>query len=213
MIDSEKLTGAREFILQEHQGLYSLYQSTKEVGDNRLNFYVTFVAASLTITATMYSFILPELRPWLVLCITSVLITVGLITYRKMLQIRVEVVAYRKRLNRIRGWFLKFYPEVISGIPYSNLQVINMDWGGKYRLGSTAFSVAFINTALLSFCMLAICIMIFEINSLYWSFPLSSTVGCVSWIFHLAWKNNWMKTAELNDEKSLEDLKNIQNNY
>ena len=64
MIDSEKLTGAREFILQEHQGLYSLYQSTKEVGDNRLNFYVTFVAGSLTITATMYSFILPELRPW-----------------------------------------------------------------------------------------------------------------------------------------------------
>ena len=46
MIDSEKLTGAREFILQEHQGLYSLYQSTKEVGDNRLNFYVTFVSTA-----------------------------------------------------------------------------------------------------------------------------------------------------------------------
>lgn len=213
LIDIDKATGSREFMLQEHQCLYSLYQSTKEVGDNRLNFYVTFVAASLTITATMYSFILPELRPWLVLCITSVLITVGLITYRKMLQIRVEVVAYRRRLNRIRGWFLKFYPDVISGIPYSDSQVIKMDWGGKYRLGSTAFSVAFINTALLAFSMLAMCIMIFGIKSFYWSIPLSSTTGMVSWIFHLAWKNYWMKAGELNDEKSIEELKNIQNNF
>ncbi len=209
MDDDEAISGAKEFLLQEYQSLYALHQDAKAVGDTRLNFFVTFVAAVSTATITMQSFILPELRTWLIGGIAIILIIVGLITYRKMLQRRVAIVVYRRRLSRIRAWFVKYYPPITTGIPYDINQNIRMDWGGKSRLGSTAFSVAFINTALITLSVLAVCLISFGLNASIWVIPLSVISAVLSWVFHVSWKNSWMKNAEISDEKDLQELKKI----
>lgn len=209
MDDDEAIAGAKEFLLQEYQSLYALHQDAKAVGDTRLNFFVTFVAAVSTATITMQSFISPELRTWLIGGIAIILIIVGLITYRKMLQRRVAIVIYRRRLSRIRAWFVKYYPPIATGIPYDINQNIKMDWGGKSRLGSTAFSVAFINTALITLSVLAVCLISFGLNASIWVIPLSVISAVLSWIFHVSWKNSWMKNAEINDEKDLQELEKI----
>ncbi|MBL8091776.1 MAG: hypothetical protein JNJ43_15675 [Anaerolineales bacterium] len=209
MDDDEAIAGAKEFLLQEYQSLYALHQDAKAVGDTRLNFFVTFVAAVSTATITMQSFILPELRTWLIGGIAIILIIVGLITYRKMLQRRVAIVVYRRRLSRIRAWFVKYYPPIATGIPYDIKHNIRMDWGGKSRLGSTAFSVAFINTALITLSVLAVCLISFGLNASIWVIPLSVTSAVLSWVFHVSWKNSWMKNAEISDEKDLQELEKI----
>ena len=147
---SQSLEGAKEFLLEEYRSLYALHQEAKASGETRLNFFVTFVAAVSTVIITLQSFISVELRPWLVGGIALILIIVGLITFRKMLQRRVATVIYRRRLGRIRAWFYKYYPLVAEGLPYDITLDVRMDWGAKGRLGSTAFSVAFINTALIA---------------------------------------------------------------
>lgn len=193
--------GAKEFLLQEYQSLYTLHQEAKAVGETRLNFYVTFVAAVLTAAITIQSFILPELRVGVIGGIAMILISVGLITYRKMLQRRAAVVVYRRRLARIRAWFVKYYPPVVTGLPYDTNQNIKMNWSGKSRLGSTASSIAVINTALIILAVLAVGITSFGTMAAVWAIPAAIAGGMISWVFHLAWKNNFMRQAEKKDEK------------
>jgi hypothetical protein len=209
MTNDEAISGAKEFLLQEYQSLYALHQEAKAVGETRLNFFVTFVAAVSTAAITLQSFIAAELRTWLISGITIILIIVGLITYRKMLQRRVAIILYRRRLSRIRAWFVEFYPPVVSGLPYDTNQNIKMDWGGKNRLGSTAFSVAFINTALITLSVLALGLISFGLNASVWVFPVSVISGVISWILHVTWKNNWMKNAEIHDQKDIEKLEKM----
>lgn len=205
----ESVEGAKEFLLQEYQSLYALHQETKAVGETRLNFFVTFVAAISTAAITVQSFIMPELRAWLIGGITIILISVGIVTYRKMLQRRVAIVIFRRRLSRIRAWFAHYYPAVISGLPYDISQNIRMDWGNKSGLGSTAFSVAFLNTAVIMLSVVTIGLLSFGLNAVIWVAPIAIFSAAISWLFHILWKLKWMKDAESRDEKALRELDNI----
>lgn len=208
MTDNE-VEGAKEFLLQEYQSLHALHQEAKAVGETRLNFFVTFVATVSTGAIAVQSFISAELRTWLIGGVAVILIIVGLITYRKMLQRRVAIVIYRRRLSRIRAWFVNYYPPVITGLPYDTNQNVRMDWGGKSRLGSTAFSAAFINTALILLSILSVGLLSFGLNAAIWVIPVSIISGIISWLFHISWKNRWMKDAEIRDEKDLRELDKI----
>ena len=209
MKNDEAVSGAKEFLLQEYQSLYALHQEAKAVGETRLNFFVTFVATVSTAAIALQSFIPAELRIWLIGGIALILIIVGLITFRKMLQRRVAIVLYRRRLGRIRAWFVNYYPPVVSGLPYDINQNMRMDWGGKSRLGSTAFSVAFINTALILLSILSIGLITFGLDAAIWLVPVSVLSGVVSWFSHIAWKNNWMQDAEIRDANELRELDKI----
>ncbi|HSQ17331.1 MAG TPA: hypothetical protein VLM83_06500, partial [Anaerolineales bacterium] len=88
MNEGEATIGAKEFLLQEYQSLNEMHHEATAVGDTRLNFFLTFVAVVSTATITIQSFISTDLRTWLIAGIAVILIIVGLITYRKMLQRR-----------------------------------------------------------------------------------------------------------------------------
>lgn len=210
MTSDEPLEGAKEFLLQEYQNLCALQQEAKAVGETRLNFFVTFVALASTALMTVQAFIVPELRPWLVGGISLLLIIIGAVTYRKMLQRRVAIVIYRRRLSRIRAWFVKYYPAVIPGLPYDMDQTVRMDWGGRGRLGSTAFSVAFINTALIAFAVLAVCLMIGGLPTLVWAIPAALLAAALAWGAQIGWKIHWMKKAEEQDARNLQRLDRLQ---
>jgi hypothetical protein len=204
--NDEAIAGAKEFLLQEYQSLYSLHQEAKAVGETRLNFFITFVATVSTAAIAVQSFISSELRIWVIAGSTVILIILGLATYRKMLQRRAVLIIYRRRLSRIRAWFVKYYPPVIAGLPYDTNQNIKMNWNGKNKLGSTAFSVAFINTALITLSVLALGLMSVSLSASGWIVPLALFSGIISWTLHIAWKNNYLKNAENNDQKDLERL-------
>jgi hypothetical protein len=206
---SESLEGAKEFLLEEYRSLYTLHQQAKEAGEARLNFFVTFVAGVSAAVVTLQSFILEEARPLLIGGIALILVIVGLITFRKMLQRRVATVIYRRRLGRIRAWFVKHYPQVAGGLPYDISQNVRMDWGAKGRLGSTAFSVAFINTALITLSVLGVGLMYFGLDSLTWLVPVGTLSGALSWYLHILWKSQWMKKAERRDLDDLRALENL----
>lgn len=206
----DSIEGAKEFLLQEHQGLYALHQEAKAAGETRLNFYVTFVAAISTVALAVQSFVIVDLRAWLLGGVASILLIVGLITYRKMLQRRVAIVVYRRRLSRIRAWFVQYYPSIITGLPYDINQNISMHWGGsKSKLGSTAYSVAFINTALVVGATLAVTLTAFGLSAIVLAFPVAIISGAATWFFHLQWKNKWMEDAEVRDQKEMRALEEI----
>jgi hypothetical protein len=210
MMTDDSIEGAKEFLLQEHQSLYALHQEAKAAGETRLNFYVTFVAAVSTVAITVQSFVVAELRIWLLGGVAVILLIVSLITYRKMLQRRVAIIIYRRRLSRIRAWFVKHYPSIITGLPYDINQEISMDWGGsKNRLGSTAFSVAFVNTALVVISLLATALSAFGLSATGWAIPTAIVSGVVTWFFHIHWKNKWMEDAEARDQKEMRALEEI----
>jgi hypothetical protein len=126
--------GAKDFLLHEYESLYALHQEAKAVGETRLNFFVTFTAAVGTVVVAIQSSLRDEAKPWLLGGVIAILLVVGLITFRKMLQRRVAIIVYRRRLSRIRAWFLKYYPVVALGLPYDVSQTVRMDWG-KNKLG------------------------------------------------------------------------------
>ena len=194
--------GAREFLAQEYQSLYTLHQSAKDVGDTRLNFYVTFAAAVGSILIAAQQFIRPDIYRWMLLGGITIIMCLGLITFRKMLQRRTAIIIYRRRLRRIRLWFAKYYPEIIPALPYEIDRDSPMHWGHN-KLGSTAFSVAFINTALIFVLALALSVDIFGVVELWWSFPGSLVLCVLIWRLHLIWANRWMQAADQQDLKNI----------
>jgi len=199
---TDSLDGAKDFLLQEYQSLYTLHQYTKEEGEKRLNFYVTFVAAVGSFLIAAQQFIKPELYVWLAVSTTTIVLSLGLITFRKTLQRRVATIAYRRRLNRIRAWFVRHYPSVSSGLAYGIGQDVQMDWG-KNKMGSTALSVAFINSAVVFFGVVLLVILTFTLNTLWWAIPIAAISAIITWWLHLSWKEHWMKVHDLADQKDI----------
>ena len=205
------LEGAKDLLLQEHQSLYALHQEAKAAGETRLNFFITFVAAVSTVALTAQSFIVAELWTGLLGGVAALLLIVGLITFRKMLQRRVATIIYRRRLSRIRAWFVKYYPAIITGLPFDINQNISMNWGGSQsKLGSTAFSVALVNTAMVTVSVLALALTAFGAPASVWALPVALVSGAAAWFLHLHWKNKWMDDAEARDQKELRALEAIQ---
>ena len=206
--DGNPPDGAKDFLLDEYHSLYVLHDQAKAAGETRLNFYVTFTGAVGTAAIAVQSFIVPEIRAWLLAGTALIILLVGLVTFRKMLQRRVATVVYRRRLSRIRAWFVHHYPIIAPGLPYGINQNVRMDWG-KNKLGSSAFSVAVINTALIFASVASIPIVAFGTSAVVWALPTAVASGVISWYLHHWWKNRWMKSAEEQDQKDLQTLDEI----
>jgi hypothetical protein len=172
------------------------------VGERRLNFYITFTAGVGTIIIAAQEIVVPEMGIWLLVGGITLILSLGLITFRKMLQRRTALIIFRRRLARIRTWFVEYYPSVASGLPYDIGEEFPMDWG-KNRLGSTAYSVAFINTALVILAVAAMSVTTFSVNALWWALPVAATSGATTWWLHLLWKIKWMQSAEDYDRERL----------
>ena len=209
MEENESIVGAREFLLEEYRRLADLHNDAKEVGETRLTFFVSVVGVVSSAIVLMMPKILPELQSWILGGVEVILISIGLATFRKMLQRRAATVVYRRRMSRIRAWFVKYYPLVVTGLPYEADQDLRMDWVGKKRLGSTAFAVAFINTAMIGLSVFGIGAMIFGTNPIIGIVVVSILSIVISWLAHIAWKTNWMKDAELRDKRAMEKLDQI----
>jgi hypothetical protein len=206
-VNSESIKSAAEFLMQEQDNLYALHREAKGAGETRLNFFMTFCAAVSTVTIAAYSFVVPELRALVLGGVSVIVLIVGLITYRKMLQLRVATIIYRRRQGRIRAWFAKQYPSVIPGLPYGVTQDISMNWGASRRkLGSTAFSVAAINTALVVVSVPAISLTVCGSSAIVWAILGAIVGGLASWLLQLWWKNRWFLAAETRDREDLRIL-------
>lgn len=190
------MAGAKEFLLQEYQSLNTLLQDSKSRGESRLNIFVTFVAAVLTASFTAHSFVDPELRPIVFGGISVILEILGLITFRKMLTRRIESVVCRRKMNKITLWFIDNYPSVKAGLLYSDSNDIKMNWGAKGNLGSSAFSMAIINSGILFLSILTLGIMVFGLGSVASIIILSTAASLVLWAVHIIWKNIWIDNAE-----------------
>ncbi|HEX6288380.1 MAG TPA: hypothetical protein VFZ66_04275 [Herpetosiphonaceae bacterium] len=197
--------GAKDFLLHEYQSLYALHQHAKDVGETRLNFYITFAAALGSVLIATQQFIRSDIHLWLLIAGLAVIMCLGFITFRKMLQRRVATILYRRRLGRVRAWFAFHYPEILPGLPYAIGREIPMDWG-KYKLGSSAFSVAFLNTILVIVLVFIILLNSFGLTAVWWSIPASGIVGAATWWFHLVWKDRWLRAAEMQDRQEMADL-------
>jgi hypothetical protein len=200
--------GGINFLLLENENIRILHQDAKEVGEKRLNLFLTFTAIVGTAMISFQEFIVQEMRAWLLSGGALLILLLGLITYRKMLQRRTALVVYRRRMSRIRAWFLQNYPEIAPGLPFNINQDIHMDWG-KNRLGSTAFSIAFIDTAIVTLSVIATCAITGGQDSLIWAIPLGGLCGLLTWQLHLYWKNVWMRFGEAMDETALQKLDDL----
>jgi hypothetical protein len=195
--------GAKEFLLQEYQGLVLRHQAAKEEGEKRLNFYVAFVAAAGTVLVGAKQFIVDKvLYLWLLLGGIVLTLCLGLITFQKMLQRRDAVVIFRRRISRIRAWFLKYYPSISHALPFDVSQDIPIDWAGG-KLGTTAFSVALINTMMVVLATISIVTTALDFAVVWWVLPIAAAAGAVTWWFHRLWKDKWIEQAEMRDKKEM----------
>ncbi|MDX2139344.1 MAG: hypothetical protein SF123_14765 [Chloroflexota bacterium] len=200
---------AINFLMQEYQSMYALHQQAKERGDERLNFYVTFAGALGSIVIAAQQFVGGAVGVWLMLAGVPIIILLGVLTFRRMLQRRVAIMIYRRRLARIRGWFLHYFPEIASGLPYAPEEKSRMEWGNG-RLGSTAFAVATINTSIITFVVLFVCVNVVR-DSGQAVLALIAVVGAAlaSWRLHLLWKTRWLRRAEREDNALLDELNRL----
>ena len=204
----EPSEGAREFLLQEYQNLFTQHQAAEEVGEKRLNFYVTFVTVAGSILIAAQQFIVDEMYLWLLVGGIVIIVCIGLITFRKMLQRRVEIITFRRRMDRIRTWFLRYYPSIALGLPYDVSRSISMDWG-KNRLGTLASSVALLNTTLVVFVVVSIVVSTLSLAALWWALLIAIGSGGVTWKLHLIWKNQAIEIGEMLDRSYMAALEEL----
>lgn len=192
--------GAKDFLLLEFQTLFTAHENTKEAGEKRLSFYITFAAAISTAIFAGLGLVAREMQLWLLIGGAITILLVGSITFRKMIQRRIAVIIYRRRLSRIRGWFAKYYPEVTSGLSHEIHRNIPMDWG-RNNLGTTAHSVALINTAVIVLAVATTTVTITGLTAWWWGLLIASACGALTWQLHLVWKRRLFQGAELRDQK------------
>lgn len=192
--------GAKDFLLLEFQTLFTAHEDTKEAGEKRLSFYITFAAAISTAIFAGLGLVAREMQLWLLIGGAITILLVGSITFRKMIQRRIAVIIYRRRLSRIRGWFVKYYPEVAFGLSHEINRNLPMDWG-KNDLGTTAHSVALINTAVIVLAMATTTVTIIGLTAWWWALLIASASGVLTWQLHLVWKRRLFQRAELRDQK------------
>lgn len=201
--------GAEAFLMSEYQSLQMLHQIAKDEGDKRLTFYITFIAAIGTVLAATGYFngATPATTVWLLVGGATFAILIGLITFRKMLQRRVAIVIYRRRLARIRAWFVAHYPEIAAGLPYDTMQDLPMDWG-RYRFGSTALSIVLINSFVAGVVALFVVVALAP-GLVALGLLVALLVGALSWGLHLRWKWRWIAAAEARDVHDRQRLDEI----
>ena len=203
MLDKNKPSdGAIQFLLHEYQNLITLHQDAKETGEKRLNFYITFTAAVGSLIIAVLKFINSQLQFILVGFGTILILSFGLVIFKKMIHRRIALIIYRRRLARIRAWFTSHYPGICSGIPFSTNENMKMDWEVS-TFGSTAFSVAFINIVISIVLSFTITYNLIQRYSWMFASIISICTGFINWKFHVFWKNKWLKIGEKYDQKQL----------
>jgi hypothetical protein len=194
-----------EFLLREFEALNTLHIDAKEIGEKRLNFFVTLTLAFGSFLIAVRQFLPADAYAWLLLFGLVIIICLGIVTFRKMIQRRVLIIICRRRLNRIRAWFAYRYHDIVSALPYGVGEDIPMDWG-KSKLGTSAATVAMINTVLVAIVAVAGIERVFGLGLSWWSIPTILISGVVTWQIHLYWKRIWIHGAELRDTEDLKQL-------
>ena len=204
-VDQRVPDSAADFLLLEYESLYQLHQQAVAVGDSRLNFYIGFTAIMGSAVVGVQQFLLPAAYVWLLAFAVLMTLSLGLTTFRKILQRRTATIVYRRRLSRIRAWFVACSPSIAAALPYDLSQDQRLDWG-KHRLGSTASSVAFINTGLVVLVVTGVAMSTFGIESFWWAIPAGAAAGVVTWWLHLVWKRRWFRAVEARDGRQAQRL-------
>lgn len=211
---SDKRNGAKDFMLLEYDYMTRLHNDAKEVGEKRLNFLIAFSAAIGTVLLAAENLISTQSFRLVSISVLTLAIVIGVITFGKMINRRIAIVIYRRRLSRIRGWFLDNYPSIGSGLPYKVDIKLPMNWGGRFVLGTTASSVAAINILLLAILVILAFYLYSGSSQIVLAVIAAILSGIMKWIFLIIWKNVKLNNAERKDDeylRKLEDPKPVHN--
>lgn len=203
---------AVDFLMQEYQILNQYHNMHKELGDTRLATFITMTGAVFTTLIAAQSFIRTELGPLLLAGGSLFLLLLGVITYRKMLVRRAALVISRRKMARIRIWFLCYYPELASGMAYSDNDHVKIDWG-KYKIGTTARYIVLVNCALIILPFTWWIAQSYSVRALAWVIPLDVLIASGVWFIHIIWKQYFFIESDKNSQHELESLEALKGKY
>ena len=110
----------RELITAEYEDLVASLRSNEELGERRLDVFLTVIAA-VTAAIGLASSRFEDDQTTLIaiaLVAASVLLIFGLMTLRRVMVRNVTTTLYRNGLRRIRGFYLQHQPDAAMLLPY-----------------------------------------------------------------------------------------------
>lgn len=203
---------AVNFLMQEYNTLNQWHTMYKEAGDARLASFVTMTGVIVTTLIGAQNFVRQDLGLLLLVGGSIFLLFLGLLTYRKMLQRRSAIMVARRKMARIRAWFLKYYPELADGMVYTDDEHHAIDWG-RTKLGSTARYIAVINCALVVVPIVWCSVQIFSTSALPWALPLAVVASAGLWYMHIFWKVRFFQRSEIMYQNELQQVIALQEKY
>ena len=203
---------AVDFLMQEYELLSQHFNMWKEVGETRLATFITMTGAVFTVLIAAQGFVSSELGLVLLAAGSTFLFLLGLITYRKMLVRRSVLTLTRRKMARIRIWFLRYYPELASGMVFSENDHTRFDWG-KYKIGTTPRFIVVVNCALVILPITWWLVQSYSLKAFVWVIPLDAVLAVLVWYVHIVWKQRFFLASETMATEELEKLEALKDKY
>jgi bis(5'-nucleosidyl)-tetraphosphatase len=190
----------RKLLLADHEHLAESYLRNEEDGERRVTFFMTFAAGAVAVLG----FILDGEPQGLaansthpVVVVTLVVVgAIGVLTFRRVIARNAAGDRYKRRLHRIRRYFLDDPADPhLSFLPFNPFKLVNRpspSWRSVGR-GGWMETVAFVDSILAG----ALAAAIVPTSHPWWDVLVAAVAALVAWVVLLGWAARLTRLEEL----------------
>jgi hypothetical protein len=103
-------------VMAQYEDLVAAVRSNEELGERRLDAYLTVIAAVTAAVGLAAGGFESDLRPLIAMATVAavLLVTFGVMTFKRVIERNVTTTTYLNALRRIRAFFAQSQPEIVS---------------------------------------------------------------------------------------------------
>lgn len=182
--DQQRLSA--DFLLAEYQRLLNSFWHTEELGERRVNFFITLTTAVIAALAAIrkegISVSVGKVDPIFFYGLGSVLLF-GIVTLVRLIRRNLESHKYLRAAGRIRKYFTERDEQILSHLffePRDDKPIRKKDWKDIFFLGTGGLveTIALVNSLIIA----ALCAL-FTVSALRWNIWLIGLAGFIAaWV-------------------------------
>jgi hypothetical protein len=196
---AQDMDPSSEAMLAEHERISGLYLHNVEMGEKRTSLYLTVISSGTLILLGLAQFRSDmTFLLWPSIGFLIVMILLGLLTFQRLIERRVEGIRYLRAINRIHRYFVEKDPSLEQFYEWAACD----DFPAFIQSEDTAFSglrdiIALLNSLLVGFLIGEMVYAALRSASyLVWYMLLGLIAVVIAWIWQQKYENDRLSYAE-----------------
>ncbi len=195
---------SEEFLIAEFNALQQRASDYEQLKNNRVNFFLIVVAASIAILPTMIEKF--QAYEWIAAAFVSLaILLIGLVTLNQVVVYSISIVAFYQRAGRIRRWFVEQNKRISSFVafaPRDDRPLVKLSTAFLALRGGDTILIAINSMALAAISVVVLQSSIAYVNQVVIVVFGTATV-IVFWLLQYQWVKHKLQTASKQLEREI----------